>query len=116
MRGSHHDAVNTTLRIAVGTELLGLGGCTPSTSATSNDAKKAPPTKTEAKVYETVNEGPVDPPPKVPEAKTPDDGGCQPPDCHINPGPNDDPNPKPIPKPEPEPKRVNTGPVDPPKP
>ena len=80
--------------------LLGLGGCTPG----SNDGAKVTP-------------------------KMSDDGGCQPPDCHINSGPNDDPKnkpkpkpkpepepePKPKPEPEPEPKRVNTGPV-PPKP
>lgn len=144
-RGSHHDPVKTTsarsLRIAVGTVLLGLGGCTPSAS-TSNDGAKTPAkteTKvTDTKVTETVNEGPVDPPPKAPDPVA--DGGCQPPDCHINPGPNDDPknkpqpeerppepppppdikvNPGPEPTPdakpiaEPEPKRVNTGPVTP---
>lgn len=113
-----------SLRIAVGTMLLGLGGCTPS----SNDGAKVTPKNDASRVgkeIETVDEGPIDPPPKTPEAKpeptpeptpkTSDDGGCQPPDCHINPGPNDDPKDKPIPLPEPkavpEPKRVNTGPV-----
>lgn len=123
------------MRVAVGTVLLGLGGCTPASSTTSSEGKSTPE-KTEVKAQdkrigehvEAVNEGPVDPP-KPPEPIEPKDGDCVPPDCHINPGPNEDPAPKPKPEPEPpkpeikvnpgpeptppvEPKRVNTGPVD----
>jgi outer membrane biosynthesis protein TonB len=39
-------------------------------------------------------------------AKPQPDGGCEPPDCHINPGPQDAtlrPEPKPEPRPEPKP-------------
>jgi len=81
-----------TLRFAVGTALVALGSaCTsadkPTTSGTEQTVKPPePPTH-------TVNEGPVGDPkndPK-PEPKPDPDGGCQPPDCHINPGPTKDP-------------------------
>lgn len=73
-----------SLRVAVGSMLLGLGGCTAAGSGTSGAEK--PEATDDSRVGEKTT------------AST-----CEPPDCHINPGPNDVPPPKPEPVPQPEP-------------
>lgn len=88
-----------TLRFAVGTALVALGGgCTSTDDLRSNTGRvdhREPPETPEAKTPDA----------KTPEAKTPPE-----PDDHVNVGPEDDPAPKP------EPIRVNEGPqAEPPK-
>jgi hypothetical protein len=80
-----------TLRVAVGTALVALGGCTSTDKAPVTNVgqvQQPPPAKTpEAKTPEA----------KTPEAKTPEPE----PEDHVNVGPEDDPKPPPTKTPEP---------------